>query len=229
MTHFFESSALAFRQDLEVSIGIKLQLKINDNTSTLLSVKWEADCTKVSLHRMFLHAPKNIMQELACYLRGEHEKPSASIKAYMELNLQKCDYSHRLNVSKLETKGSCYDLKKIYHALNARYFEGKLDLNITWFEQRARPNRKQMTFGLFHDSLRLIKINRVLDNQQFPEYVVAYVVYHEMLHHVCPAYVDKEGRKQIHSLQFKEREEAYQYIKESRQWMKENQDQFFYP
>ncbi len=218
---------LTFQEQLENSVGIKLRLKINDNRSTMLSVKWEPDCTKVSLHRMFLQAPQNVMQALACYLKGEHKKLAPSIKAYIESNLQRLDYSHELDLSKLDTKGRIYDLEKIYHHLNRQYFDCPLGLHITWFGERRRRICKRVTFGLYHDPLRLIKVNRLLDNQRFPDYFVAYVIYHEMLHYICPAYVDKNGHKHIHSKQFKEREKDFKYFKQAQQWIRDNQNYLF--
>jgi hypothetical protein len=227
MSYQLDQKALTFQEQLENSAGIKLRLKINDNRSTMLSVKWEPDCTKVSLHRMFLKAPQNIMQELACYLNGEHKRLAPSIKAYIEQNLQKLDYSHELDFSKLETKGRVYDLEKIYNSLNRQYFDEPLGLHITWFGDRRRKVCRRVTFGLYHDPLRLIKINRMLDNKHFPDYFVAYVIYHEMLHYVCPAYVDKNGFKHIHSKEFKEREQKFKYFKEARQWIRDNQNYLF--
>ncbi|MFI0434789.1 MAG: hypothetical protein ACH350_03540 [Parachlamydiaceae bacterium] len=220
-------NALTFQEQLEISAGIKLQLKINNNRSTMLSVKWEPDHTKVSLHRMFLKAPKNIMEALACYLKGENRKLSPSIKAYIESNVQKMDYSHHLDFSKLQTKGDVYDLEEIYRGLNEDYFGGAVDLFITWFGERKRKNSRRVTFGLFHDPLRLIKINRLLDDEEFPPYFVAYVVYHEMLHHVCPTQVNENGFKQIHSEAFKKREAQFEYFKEARRWLRENEHDLF--
>jgi len=227
MSSQLEQSPLTFQEQLENNAGIKLQLKINDNRSTMLSVKWEPDCTKVSLHRMFLKAPLNIMQALACYLKGEHKTLAPSIKAYIEHNLQKLDYSHELDLSKLKTKGECYDLEKIYNHLNREYFDKPLDLYITWFGEGRRKSCQRVTFGLFHDPLRLIKINRLLDDKYFPDYFIAYVIYHEMLHHICPAYVDKNGFKHIHSKAFKEREQNFKYFKQARQWIRDNEHYLF--
>lgn len=227
MPYQLDKNTSTFQEQLESSAGIKLRLKINDNRSTMLSVKWEPDYTKVSLHRMFLEAPKNIMQALACYLNGEHKKLDPSIKAYIEHNLQKLDYSHELDLSQLEVKGRVYDLGKIYHQLNQQYFNDRLDLYITWFGDDRRKTCRRVTFGLYHDPLRLIKINRLLDNHYFPDYFVAYVIYHEMLHYVCPAYVDKNGFKHIHSKEFKESEQQFTYFKEARQWIRDNQNYLF--
>ncbi len=136
MMLFKESSkTLSFQERLENSTGKKFCLRINDNRSTMLSVKWEPDCTKVSMHRMFLQAPRNVMQALACYLKGEHKQIAPAIKAYIEHHLQQLDYSHELDLSKLQSKGRVYDLHKIYRSLNPVYFDGPLGLHITWFGQ----------------------------------------------------------------------------------------------
>lgn len=222
-----DQETLTFQEQLENTIGIKLRLKINDNRSTMLSVKWEPDCTKVSLHRMFLQAPKNVMQALACYLKGEHKKLAPSIKAYIEHNLQRLDYSHQLDLSELETQGRVYDLKKIYQHINHEYFEQPLGLHITWFGERRRRVCNRLTFGLYHDPLRLIKINRLLDNKNFPDYFVAYVIYHEMLHYVCPTYVDENGYKHIHSKAFKEREKKFKFFSQAQEWIQDNQNYLF--
>jgi hypothetical protein len=222
-----QKKTLTFQQELESRIGKKFQLKINDNRSTMLSVKWEPDCTKVSLHRMFLKAPQNVMQELVHYLKGKNKKLAPNIKAYIEHNLQKLDYSHELDLSALQTKGKVYDLQKIYDDLNETYFGGSLELYITWFGSKTKRSRQRITFGLFHDALRLIKMNRMVDDKYFPPYFVAYVIYHEMLHYVCPTYVDANGQKHIHSKEFKLREKKFAYYREAQMWLKENQSNLF--
>src|SRR5277367_2983041 len=109
---------LSLQEELESIAGKKLKVKINDNRSTMLSVKWEPDCTKVSLHRMFLDAPQNIMDELACYLRQESKIISPTVKAFIEDNLKKLDYSHTLNRGKLYQQGNVYNLQTIYNNIN---------------------------------------------------------------------------------------------------------------
>lgn len=218
---------LTLQENLEDRIGTKLHLKINDNRSTMLSVKWEADCTRVSLHRMFLQAPLNIMQDLTCYLKREDKTLSPSIKAYIENNLKNLDYSHELNLDQLQTRGQNYDLKAIYDQLNRHYFDNKLKLHITWFGKSSNRNRNRITFGLYYDPLKLIKINRLLDQTYFPIYFVEYVVYHEMLHYVCPAYVDEQGQKHIHSKEFKAMEKKFKEFDLAKKWMRKHQDELF--
>ena len=218
---------LSLQRELELGSKKKLKVKINDNRSTMLSVKWEPDCTKVSLHRMFLEAPSNIMDELACYLRRETRIISPSVKAFIEKNLQKLDYSHQIDVTKLKSQGNVYNLKEIYNELNETYFNEKLDLRITWFGKSNQRNRSLVTFGLYYDPLKLIKIHRILDAQSVPDYVIHYVIYHEMLHFVCPAYVDKKGMNRVHSKEFKTLEQEFLHYDLAQRWIKEHQEYLF--
>lgn len=215
------------KESLEDRIGKKLHLKINDNRSTMLSVKWEADCTRVSLHRMFLKAPLKVMQDLTGYLKQEKKNLTPDVKAYIEKSLQTFDYSHQLDLKKLQVKGKEYHLQSIYDQLNEEYFEKKLKLSITWFGNTKRANRSRITFGLYYDPLKLIKINRLLDQPYFPIYFVRYVVYHEMLHYVCPTYVDERGVKQIHSKEFKTKEKEFKEFEQAQSWMRQNQNNIF--
>lgn len=220
-------TSLSLQEELEGIAGKRLQVKINDNRSTMLSVKWEPDCTKVSLHRMFLQAPQNIMQELACYLKREDKIISPSVKAFIEENLQKIDYSHTINKEKLYQQGNVYNLKKIYDEINHEYFGNELNLLITWFGKPNQRNRSRVTFGLYHDPLKLIKIHRILDTPSFPYYFISYVIYHEMLHYVCPAYIDEKGFNRIHSKEFKEKEAQFRHFNLAQSWIKENQANLF--
>lgn len=217
----------SLQREVEKSSRKRLKLKINDNRSTMLSVKWEPDCTKVSLHRMFLDAPKNIMDELACYLCRDRKIISPSLKAFIETNLHKLDYSHQVDIRKLNCKGNVYNLQRIYDQLNDEYFDGKLDLFITWFGKATKRSRTRITFGLYHDPLRLIKIHKRLDSPAYPDYVVAYVVYHEMVHHVCPSYVDEKGLHRVHSKEFKAQEKLYRHYDLAQKWIREHQTNFF--
>lgn len=217
----------SFQKQIENLSGVKLKLKINDNRSTMLSVRWEPDCTKVSLHRMFLDAPQNVMQSLSCYIRQKDKNISRDIKAFIEDGLKKLDYSHTLDKTKLYCQGNVYNLKDLYDELNDEYFKGKLNLFITWFGKPNHRSKSRLTFGLYHNQLKLIKINRLLDSPNIPHYVISFVVFHEMVHHVCPSYLDERGLHRIHSKEFKAREECYRYYDLAQKWIKDHQKELF--
>jgi hypothetical protein len=214
-------------QQLEKSSGMKLKLKINDNRSTMLSVRWEPDCTRVSLHRIFLMAPKNVMDSLACYLRREDESIAPKVRSFIEDNLKKLDYTHQLEQMKLYTQGHVYNLQEIYNQVNAEYFEDRLKLSITWFGKPVHRSRSRVTFGLYHDPLKLVKIHRLLDNPSFPDYVVSFVVFHEMLHYACPSYIDEKGIHRVHSKEFKHQEKQFHFYNLAQRWIRDHRGRFF--
>lgn len=218
---------LSFQQQIENSSGKKLKLTINDNRSTMLSVKWEPDCTKVSLHRMFLNAPENVMESLACYIDKRQKSIDLPVKAFISEKLKSLDYSCTIPPQKIQHKGSVYNLKEIYEALNREYFNNSVHLNITWFGSRNNRNKSNITFGLYCDTLKLIKISRMMDEPSFPDYVVSYVIYHEMLHHICPPYVDAKGLNSIHNKEFKKRETEFKQIRQAKSWFNANRAAFF--
>lgn len=193
----------------------------------MLSVRWEPDKTLISMHEMFLKAPQNVMDDLACYFRGEKKAISPRIRAFIEDGYKRLDYSHTVDTSKLETRGLVYDLKAIYDELNLEYFEGLLALFITWFGKHIQKNRSKINFGLYYDPLKLIKVNRIMDTSQFPEYVVKFIIYHEMLHHVCPSYHDDKGIHRIHSKEFKALEKKFRDYKAAQAWIKANTADLF--
>lgn len=215
---------MKFQREIEARCGKKLKLKINNNRATMLSVRWEPDRTHVSMHRMFLEAPKNVMAELACYLRRKSKTPSPVVKAFIEQGIRKLDYSDQLKVN---TLGSVYNLERLYEQINNQYFDGKVKLKITWYGKPISTKRNKITFGLYSEPQKLIKIHRMLDSLSVPDYVVKFVIYHEMLHHVCPAHVDDKGTLHMHDKAFKKREEQYQYFRLAQEWIEENKPMLF--
>ena len=214
-------------EKLETGSGKKIKLKINDNLSTMLSVKWEPEYTTVSLHRMFLKAPEGIVKSIGSYIGRKNLSISPMVKAYIENSIQRLDYSKKLDRSKLSTKGSVYNLQTIFNKLNERYFDGELQLSITWFGTKKTKKGSRLALGLYQEPLKLIKIHRVLDNDHFPLFVVEFVIYHEMVHFVCPPYVDARGVTRIHHKAFKEKEQEYAHFQKAEQWIEKHQHDFF--
>ncbi len=214
-------------QELQNLVGKKLAIRINDNRSTMVSVKWEPDMTRVSLHRMFLSAPFDIRYALAKYLKGDDKQLAPSVKAYIEESMPLMDYAKRLDLSSLAPFGTVYDLKDIYFELNEEYFDSKLALHITWFGNHVPTNRRKCSLGLFLSPCKLIKIHRLLDHVHIPPFVLHFVVYHEMLHAVCPIKIDERGYAKIHSAEFRKKEVEFREYAKAQQWLKANQDNFF--
>jgi len=212
---------------LQNMVGSELKIRINNNRSTMLHVRWHEDGIKVSLHRMFLAAPLKVQKALASYIRRDHEALAPAAQAYIDKHVPTLDHSHLTNPEQMSTKGHTYNLKTLYNKLNKRYFEGKLDLLITWFGDPSSRFSTKCTLGLYYDVVKLVKIHRLLDNPSVPLYVIEYVIYHEMVHAVCPPYVTACGRNCIHTKEFKELESAFSEFEQARQWLNKHHKNFF--
>jgi hypothetical protein len=129
--------------------------------------------------------------------------------------------------TKTQPRGTHYDLKSIYDLLNQSYFENKLSLEIIWFGSATRKARRHRKLGLFCFQTNRIKIHRLLDQPHFPSYFISYVVYHEMLHSVCPPIKAKRGRYNIHHPDFKVREREFADYTAAKRWEEKNKRLFF--
>ncbi len=220
-----------FRRELEKQLRCELDLVVNENRSTMLSVlERRRGFARLSVHKMFLDAPEEVVSAVAGFVKGGRPKRGESgnlIRGYIQTNLARFDYSHLLKRSRFETKGRFYDLKELYDGINEEYFEGKLDLAITWYGTHGRKNMRKVVFGEYFDHLRLIKIHRILDDPFFPDFFVRYVLYHEMVHHIVPGYVDGAGFFRSHGADFKEKEVLFKDYARAIRWEKLHKEQFF--
>lgn len=220
-----------FLKRLSQYTRLKVSLKVNHNRSTMLNVlerRWRF--VRLSLHQMFLNAPDRVVEAVAHYLKGRSrgdEEYHKILREYIELHLPKQDYSCRLP-SVLKAEGVHYDLQAIYEKVNQDYFNQNLNLKVTWYGGTVRSKYpKRITFGLYEDPLKLIKINRILDDPFFPSYFVSYVVYHEMVHAVVPGEMNERGQFCVHTPLFKEHERQFADYKRAREWEKKNRNKIF--
>ncbi len=211
---------------LEQKTGRKLKLRINENRSTMVSVKWDTGCTTVSLHKMFLQAPKNVMEELACYIK-EKSEISPLVKSYIHQGLEKVDYSHSIDPNALVTQGSVYDLEAIYKKVEKRYFPTPLGLRITWYGPKVPTPHGSLVLGQYQRLLHLIRIHRVMDREDVPQQVLEYVIYHEMVHHLHLPKIGEGGKNLVHHEEFKKREKAFVGYEEVQDWMRNERGLFF--
>lgn len=216
---------------LQRLLNIDVELVVNENRSTMLNLlEKQRTFARLSVHRMFLEAPEPVISAIAHYVRGtrkDRRGRNLVLRQFIQAHLSNSDYTHLVDPQKLIQQGRVYHLKPIYDALNAQYFEGRLDLSLTWFGTPHRKRRARITFGQYLSGLRLIKMHRMLDDPFFPDYFVAFVLYHEMLHSVVPGVTDARGRFCFHGRAFKERERLFEHYKKAISWERENKAKIF--
>lgn len=226
-----EACVEEFREKISKHLNIELELVINENRSTMLSIlERKRDRARLSMHRMFLDAPENVISAIAHYVRGTRREQMGQkhvLRGYIQNNLARFNYSHKLDKNKLIVKGAYYNLHLIYETLNHKYFQGKLQLDITWFGSPSHRRRTRIIFGQYYDHLKLIKIHRMMDHPFFPDYFVHFVIYHEILHEVVPGYVDARGIFRSHGEEFKRRERQFVDYEKATFWERANKKKLF--
>lgn len=209
-----------FKEILEQKSNLKVDLKVKEYKSTFISVLKNRFYLKVSLHKLFLDAPDDIKKAVVNFCLKKDSQSHRLIKTYANKYFLNLDYSKKLNINKLVSKGEYFDLRQIYENLNMIYFQNSLNLNITWFEKPKYRRCTHFTFGSYDKNLKLIRINKLVDQDNFPFYFINYIVYHEMLHSICMEEIDENGNKKIHTKKFKQLEKKFPYYKESQEFEK---------
>lgn len=127
----------------------------------------------------------------------------------------------KANFAIASTDSRHHELKAIYDEVNETYFEGKVNLPITWFGSHEKRPKVRFRFGSYNLRTNVVKVHRMLDHPSVPRYCVAFILYHEMLHHVLPPLRFKRGRRRIHHTAFVLREKEFREYALAQQFLKD--------
>lgn len=199
-----------------------VSLSITDNRHSIVSHSIHGGVLVARIHHMFLDAPAPVVDALVQYVTRADRAASQRVSDYIEAQNGRLARRKARSIP-LNPKGKCHDLLAIHRELNERYFDGACNVLVTW-GTRSRPaagaeRRKSIKLGSYSDLDRLVRIHPVLDRSWVPRYFVAFVLYHEMLHHMMP--VERGGgRRELHSLEFREREREFRAYDRAIAWEK---------
>lgn len=113
-------------------------------------------------------------------------------------------------------RGRFYNLVNLFFKMNREYFKNRLKVPELRWSSRANFHR----LGSYDHTHNRITISRIFDQKEIPNFVVESIVYHEMLHIIHP-WEQKNGRRIIHSKEFKADEKKFYYYAESKRWIAE--------
>ncbi len=230
------------RQSLERRLksavpGRPVVLSITDNRHSIISHSTKNGVLHARVHHMFLDAPPRVVDALVRYVTRGDKQASTVVGHYIEVNGSRLA-RRRPRAIPLSAKGEHHDLLAIFRDLNERYFGGACTALITWGRRTRRKRgqpRESIKLGSYTNLERLIRIHPVLDKPWVPRYFVAYVVYHEMLHHMIPSargtlrvssaavanVASAKGqvqRRVLHPPEFLERERAFRNYERAIEW-----------
>jgi hypothetical protein len=202
----------------------RVRLTIHDNRSTMVSFRREPGEIHYRVHHMFLEAPHEVVTALAAFAgprRGaaaRRREAGSRIDAFVKGNRARIAMPR---ADRLLAQGRVHDLQGIFDRLNTAYFEDRIEARIGWGPVRPGRRRRTVKTGVYVQDARIIRIHPTLDRPQVPEFYVAAVVFHEMLHQAVPAR-EVNGRRVVHGAEFRRRERAYPDHARARAWEERN-------
>lgn len=218
-----EAHPLALR--LTLALGAPLTVTVTDNRRTMLSIRRVAGVRNVRLHHMFLDAPEEVVAAVARYLAHGDRRAGAQIDRYIRDNGHHIRAGEAPDAGAREARGEVHDLQEVLDEVVARYCPDAAPVAITWgrsgASQRGRARSRTIRLGTYLYDARVIRIHRALDRAWVPRYFVAWVVFHELLHHVTPAPV-RGGRQCHHGPEFRAREAAFHDRERAMEWERRN-------
>jgi len=114
---------------------------------------------------------------------------------------------NRVRLAHVSPQGRHHDLRALFDRLNQKYFSGELNRpHIAW---STRTWRRQ--FGCYDPGPNQIILNRRMDRPGVPQFVVEYVLFHEMLHVKHPT--RRSGCSLVsHSPEFRAEEKRFEHF-----------------
>ena len=178
------------------------------------TIRLSEDTAHVRLSDVLRQAPRSVVEAAAAILLGRlyrRPPPAELLKTYHEFSYAGSTRRRLLLVRRHRARriehrpaGTHHDLGPLFDRLNGTYFQHALARPSLGWSRRAW--RTQL--GCFDPALDQIVINRQLDHTRVPEYVVGYVLYHEMLHLKYPMRFVR-CRRESHSAQFRDEETRF--------------------
>jgi hypothetical protein len=124
-------------------------------------------------------------------------------------------YMSRARSLSFNPRGEVRDLDTVFRYVNSFYFKGGVPYpTLAWSSESPRTR-----LGFYFAPLNLLVANRVLDSERVPRYVLEFVVYHELLHHVNGR--GSSPRKRVHHTKsFREQEMRFTHYEDAERWLR---------
>ncbi len=200
-------------------IGPKVMVHLTENRSTMISARRQKGVLYVRIHAIFQHAPEYILEAVVGFLglRKATQKESWLIDQWIETHrhLIKKPQDERIRIL---PRGEVHDLQEIYDEVNEKYFKNTIGAQITWSIAARGQKRASIRMGSYSHDQKLIRIHPALDQSFVPQYFVAFVVFHEMLHQAHGSIERKDGSRWAHTPAFKRDEKLFEQYNQAKAW-----------
>ncbi|HIG11102.1 MAG: hypothetical protein ABGY71_12120 [bacterium] len=168
----------------------------------------------IRLHEVFAHAPQAARADLAAWIRvgRRARRASAALDAWLANALASLP-EKPCKKARIEPQGEFHDLSVFCEELLSSHFRADFESlrppPVTWGRRGKSRTRGRLHLGSFSLRTGIVRVHSVLDQEAVPEWLVRYVLFHELLHAAISDDPDSAGRQRHHGPRFKARERAY--------------------
>ncbi len=193
-------------------------------SSLVITIRRRQDLFFVRFSDLLRRAPLNVLEGAAALLLARvyrRRTPRLLVKPYLEYARSDRTRTRissmrrsRVRLKHTAPQGKHYDLSSLFDQLNQEYFGNSLERpHIGW---STRGWRRQ--FGCYDPGPNQILLNRRMDVPGVPQFVVEYVLYHEMLHVKHPT--RRSGCSLLsHSPEFRAEEKRFNQFDPARKFL----------
>jgi hypothetical protein len=190
-------------------------------SSLVLTIRRREESVWVRLSDLLRRAPLSVLEGAAAILLSRlyrRRAPKTLLRQYLDYarsdrTRNRVDKMRggRVRLKHAAPQGRHFDLEKLFEHLNTKYFGGTLRRpHIGW---STRSWRRQ--FGCYDPGPNQILLNRRMDREGVPQFVVEYVLFHEMLHVKHPT--RRSGCSLVsHSRKFRQEEKRFEDFERAR-------------
>jgi hypothetical protein len=189
------------------------------------TIRFERQAIKIRISDILHDAPDEVLYALIQILlaRATHQLPAPEFlhvyNTYIgnpEIEQRHADLRKKKTRKQLiGPKGRYYNLDDVFEQVNQTYFDQQIHKpTLSW-----SPKKSRTTLGYHDKHLNLVVISRLLDGKKVPPFVVDFIMYHELLHIVIPTFV-RNGKRMVHTREFRQREQAFHHYHEANYWIK---------
>jgi hypothetical protein len=209
--HRYLSDALCEPIDL---VGTK-------NRRNLISLRrTESGILQVRVQEQFAIGGPVVSTALARWIRGKEPEARAVLKRYAE-TFQSLMRPPRPRFA--HPAGIHHDLREHLAGQNRRWFGGRFNGRIGWSRMNRGQVRRRIRLGSWSEQHRLIRIHPALDSSEVPDFVLGFVVFHEMLHAML-GFEERGARRSVHGAKFRELEVSHPDHDRAEEWIERMSD-----
>jgi hypothetical protein len=189
------------------------------NTRYLYRSKTQSGAATLTINEGFVQAPARVLKAiLKSVLSGDPENYRQEIFRFTQSH-EFSQISQALNTptqkSSQQTRGRFFDLQRVFERVNATYFEGRMAKpQLTWNETITK--RK---LGHYEPDTDTVMVSITLDTSKTPQYVMDFIMYHELLHKQH-GIKNVRGRRYAHTASFRKAESEFKQYQQAQDYLR---------